>query len=288
MRLVRSTGHLIRGIRGCSASASLPPPFVLPKGAITQFETDGYIAVNGILNSQEAVKIGEAHGSSHKCEQARRLIDNLRHSERVGGGAAQLLDGPVHHLEHPLAHRTKPSLWRQDYSRWYYTGVLRPLMLRVHIGLAPMTRLRILKFSHKVGRLDLLHPRQLLQGRLDPQRLSEPPLRLGERVECLALDQQRVQVLIKSGRVEEIELELPQGKAAFMDANLIWRYEECGEALATQFARADNLPGAEKLVELLSGCPLFDPALPQPFERTAIWKEGFSHGLVFQGQLQDS
>ena len=101
LRLSSCTNHRVVTNRAYQA-----PPFQFPKGAIAQFETDGFVGLNGLLSHREAQEV-----SSAVAAEDMRVLDRLRHSERVGGGAAQLIDGSVYHLAH--LEPASSQQWRQ-------------------------------------------------------------------------------------------------------------------------------------------------------------------------------
>ena len=72
------------------------------------------------------------------------IFGRVARSERVAGGMAALLGGPVYHYHSKLTMK-RPQLggawdWHQDYGYWYNNGCLFPDMGSVFIALDPCRR----------------------------------------------------------------------------------------------------------------------------------------------------
>lgn len=90
--------------------------------------------------------------------------------------------------------------WHQDYGYWYDQGFVSPNLISVFIALDPATRangcLRVLKGSHKLGRLD--------HGKVGSQTGADP-----RRIETI------------EGMLETVYCEMTPGSALFFHSNLL-------------------------------------------------------------------
>ena len=147
------------------------------------FDRDGYVLKRGWFSAAEVARmnaalandasiaanvahVSDSGGASTELalwnHPGDDIFGRVARSERVAGGIAALLGGPVYHYHSKLTMK-RPQLggawdWHQDYGYWYNNGCLFPDMGSVFIALDPCRRvngcLEVLRGSHHMGRID--------------------------------------------------------------------------------------------------------------------------------------
>ena len=175
-----------------------------------QFQRDGYLLVEGLLDAEETDLLRTAARADRRMQQSAMDVADtegrktdlslwnhpgddiygmIARSERVVGAMEQLLDGEVYHYHSKLSAK-EPRVggaweWHQDYGYWYQNGCLFPYMASVMISIDPSTRengcLQVLRGSHHLGRID--HGRYGEQTGADPERVKHAMERL-DHVYC--------------------------------------------------------------------------------------------------------
>ena len=166
---------------------------------IARYHEDGFIFVRSLFDTEETALLRSAMEQdpaikSHsllRADQeggATRIALWNRAGDSVYGLAARtakvvdtaeaLIGEPVYHFQSKLTakdpHVGGAWEWHQDYGYWYYNGCLEPKMLSFMIALDPTDAgngcLKVLKGSHKLGRLDHV---QVTPGQntTDPERM---------------------------------------------------------------------------------------------------------------------
>ncbi|MBI2431905.1 MAG: phytanoyl-CoA dioxygenase family protein [Candidatus Hydrogenedentes bacterium] len=202
------------------------PP--LTKEQLAQFERDGYVLVENLLDKEETdllLKIAKADQGIQKGATARKdargnytrltlrneLYDDMYsaivRSPRIVDRMEQLLGGEVYHYHHKMMLK-EPRVggaweWHQDYGYWYNNGCLFPYMASCLIAVDRATKengcLQVIRGSHLMGRVDHV----TLEG---GQTSADP-----ERVEK-ALE-----------RMELVYCEMAPGAGLFFHGNLLHR-----------------------------------------------------------------
>lgn len=167
---------------------------------VSQFHKDGYLLVENLFSSAEvnkmieSIEIGErivAATREKKDSEGRvaklsiwhelgndlwssvstcpRMVNNVR---ILMGEEISFFHGKVMLKE---AHSGGSWEWHQDYGYWYNQGFLYPHLMSAFTALDPATRengcLRVLKGSHRLGRLD--HTKSGDQTGADPSKISQ-------------------------------------------------------------------------------------------------------------------
>jgi ectoine hydroxylase-related dioxygenase (phytanoyl-CoA dioxygenase family) len=177
---------------------------------IAQFQEDGYLFVERLLDDEEISLLVAAARADNRMQsaamdvkdtQGRRtnlslwnhpgddIYGMIARSERIVGGMEQLLGDEVYHYHSKMSAK-EPKVggaweWHQDYGYWYNNGCLWPDMASVFIAIDACTRengcLQVLRGSHKLGRIE--HGRFGEQTGADPERVKVAMERL-ELVYC--------------------------------------------------------------------------------------------------------
>ena len=195
------------------------------------FETDGYVLIRGLFDSQEIALMRSS------IEQDPDLQNSLYHRKDAQGKATmmatwnhpgdsayglaarslrvvdtmeQMLGGEVYHYHSKLT--AKEPLdggaweWHQDYGYWYHNGCMFPYMASVMVALDKTTRengcLQVLRGSHLAGRVD--------HGVLPGEQVGADP--------------RRVEQMLKT--MELVYAELEPGDGLFFHANLMHRSDQ--------------------------------------------------------------
>ena len=125
--------------------------------------------------------------------------------ERIIDGAAALIGEPVYHYHSKLVRKPRKDsgtlVWHQDYGGWYQDGCLRPDMLTFVLAVSDADDhsgcLRLLKGSHKLGRVDRIRG-EFTYTNINPVRL---------------------QAMLS--RFEEVAAEMREGDGLFFHGNLV-------------------------------------------------------------------
>lgn len=175
-----------------------------------QFDEDGYLIVENLLNAeeidllykiakadhayqQEAIDRHDAEGNLTRLVLQNELRDDvysaIARSERVVRPMEALLGGEVYHYHHKMMLK-EPRVggaweWHQDYGYWYDNGCLFPYMGSCLIAIDPATKengcLQVIRGSHHMGRINHVAIRD--QTGADPERV-EQALKQMEHVYC--------------------------------------------------------------------------------------------------------
>lgn len=167
---------------------------------ITQFEEDGYLFVEGLLDADETGLLQDAcrkdatlqnHAMAVRDSEGRRtnlslwnhpgedIYGMIARSERIVDPMERMLAGEIYHYHSKLSAK-QPKVggaweWHQDYGYWYKNGCLLPTMASVFIAIDDCTKengcMQVLRGSHKMGRID--HGFAGEQTGADPQRIAE-------------------------------------------------------------------------------------------------------------------
>jgi ectoine hydroxylase-related dioxygenase (phytanoyl-CoA dioxygenase family) len=200
-------------------------PAPLTDAQRADFDRDGYLFVQNLLDAEETRLVGAAARADARMRQhAIHAADTqgrstnlslwnhpgddiygmVARSRRVVDAMEQLLGGEVYHYHSKLSAK-EPRVggaweWHQDYGYWYQNGCLFPEMASVFIALDAATRengcLQVIRGSHHIGRIE--------HGRFGDQTGADP-----ERVRA-ALD-----------RLELVYCEMQPGAALFFHSNLL-------------------------------------------------------------------
>ena len=192
---------------------------------ITEFQQDGFLIVESLLDAEEVSLLDRAARGDAKMQDAamdvrdthgRRtglslwnhpgddIYGNIARSARVVYAMQQLLQDEVYHYHSKLSAK-EPRVggaweWHQDYGYWYENGCLYPDMASVFIAIDDCTQqngcMQVLRGSHLCGRIE--HGRYGEQTGADPVRVAE---------------------LTK--RCELVHCEMARGSALFFHANLL-------------------------------------------------------------------
>lgn len=182
----------------------------LSDAQIAQFHQDGYLLLPHYFDDEEmqmllktaradremldhSVLVKDTAGRQSKLSLWNHPGDDIygmiARSNRVVGGAEQLLGGEVYHY-HSKMMLKEPHVggaweWHQDYGYWYQNGCLFPDMISCLIAVDRATTengcLQVLRGSHKMGRVQ--HGRFGEQTGADPERVEQARKRL-ELVYC--------------------------------------------------------------------------------------------------------
>ena len=163
------------------------------------FDREGYVLVRGLLNSDEAQRLGElaredartwkdaterADASGNRTVLAVRndlgddVYSSLVRSRRIAESMATLLGEEVYHYHHKLMLK-EPRIggaweWHQDYGYWYNYGCLFPNMASCYIAIDPAVKangcLQVMPKSHLLGRMK--HGEVGGQTGADPERMA--------------------------------------------------------------------------------------------------------------------
>ena len=194
---------------------------------IAQFQQDGYLLVEKLLDAEEvgllqtaaradarmresAMSVADTSGRSTNLSLWNHPGDDVygmvARSERVVDSMEQLLGDEVYHYHSKMSAK-EPKVggaweWHQDYGYWYQNGCLWPDMASVFIAVDACTRengcLQVLRGSHLLGRIE--------HGTFGEQTGADP-----ERVDAAAQ------------RLELIYCEMAAGAGLYFHANLLHR-----------------------------------------------------------------
>jgi len=186
----------------------MPPP--LTTDQVAAFHRDGYLFVEGLLDSEETMLLTEAARKDEGMQRAAMDVKDtagrrtnlslwnhpgddiygaIARSERIVNAMEELLGGEVYHYHSKLSAK-EPRVggaweWHQDYGYWYQNGCLFPDMASVFIAVDACTKengcMQVLRGSHLLGRIE--HGRSGEQTGADPERVREALKRL-ELVYC--------------------------------------------------------------------------------------------------------
>jgi ectoine hydroxylase-related dioxygenase (phytanoyl-CoA dioxygenase family) len=182
----------------------------LTNDQVEQFQRDGYLIVQELLDDEEAALLKEAAVADQRMQQAGMDIKDtsgrrtnlslwnhagddiygvVARSERIVNSMEQLLGDEVYHYHSKMSAK-EPKVggaweWHQDYGYWYNNGCLFPDMASVFIAVDPNTRengcLQVLRSSHLLGRIE--HGLFGEQTGADPERVEAALKRL-DHVYC--------------------------------------------------------------------------------------------------------
>jgi Phytanoyl-CoA dioxygenase (PhyH) len=177
----------------------------LSASQIKQFNDDGYLIVNGLLDPQETQMVLAAARADHAMIDHAFSVDDtagrktrislwnhpgddiygmVSRCHKVVDSCEQLMGDEVYHYHSKMLLK-EPRVggaweWHQDYGYWYSNHCLYPDMLSVFIALDPATKangcMQIIKGSHKLGRIE--HGRFGKQTGADPERVKHALERL--------------------------------------------------------------------------------------------------------------
>ncbi|MAR10534.1 MAG: phytanoyl-CoA dioxygenase family protein [Blastopirellula sp.] len=183
----------------------------LTSSQISSFQQDGYLLIDGLLDTAEVALLQRAARGDATMQQAAMDVRDtegrstglslwnhpgediygaIARSERIVYGMQQLLDDEVYHYHSKLSAK-EPRVggaweWHQDYGYWYENGCLYPDMASVFIAVDRCTQengcIQVLRGSHLCGRID--HGRYGEQTGADPARV-EPLKERCELVHCV-------------------------------------------------------------------------------------------------------
>ena len=183
---------------------------------VSDFSTDGYVVVPGLLNSVETELLSAIARQDRALQQLKTsrtdgeggavdlVVQNelpndsvygaIVRDERIVNAMELVLGGEVYHYHHKMILKEAKSggawAWHQDYGYWYHNGCLFPLMASCMIAVDRATRengcLQVLKGSHLIGRVD--------HGKVGQQTGADE-----ERVEAAAQACERVYVELEPG-----------------------------------------------------------------------------------------
>lgn len=184
--------------------------FKITSAQVQQFNDDGYLIVEGLLDREEtdfvlqtargdrekvdnAMSLTDASGKQSKLSMWNHPEDNIygviARSRRIVDTMEALFGDEVYHY-HSKIMLKEPRVggaweWHQDYGYWYLNGCLYPDMASCLIALDPATKengcLQVLKGSHRLGRVE--HGQFGTQVCADPERVNAALERL-ELVYC--------------------------------------------------------------------------------------------------------
>lgn len=218
---------------------------------LNQFNRNGYVLIESLFSKDETQRVLET--ARNDTEMARHTLGKtdqegtqtklalwyalddsiyslMARTQRIVGGVARLLGGPVAHYHSKLMQK-EPQVggaweWHQDYGYWYHHGFLFPQMLSVLTALTAATRengcLQVLKGSHHIGRVD--------HGMTGDQR---------------GADMERVAEAART--MEKVYVEMRAGDTLFFHANLLHRSDSNRSdnprwSLITAYNLASNKP----------------------------------------------
>jgi ectoine hydroxylase-related dioxygenase (phytanoyl-CoA dioxygenase family) len=198
---------------------------------IAQFDRDGFLLVEGLLDREEVDLLGNIARADHALTQeagsradgeggavklvvrndvpADSIYGAIIRSRRIVEPMEQLLRDEVYHYHHKMilkeARVGGAWAWHQDYGYWYNNGCLFPDLASCMIAVDRATQengcLQVLRGSHRMGRVD--HMKVGDQTGADPERVAAARQRL-ELVYC----------------------ELEPGSAIFFHGNLLHRSDQ--------------------------------------------------------------
>ena len=182
---------------------------VLSSGQIEAYRRDGFLYLPGFLSPEEVAPAREAiardasiggrmehvhdgagetkgdPGNGYRLDyigwfrEGDDWLGVCTRLQRIVEGSAALIGEAVYHYHSKLVRKPKEDsgtlIWHQDYGGWYQDGCIRPDMLTCVIALTDATQesgcLRLLKGSHKLGRLDRI-PGEHAYANINPARLA--------------------------------------------------------------------------------------------------------------------
>ena len=188
------------------------PSGPLVDAQVAQFQRDGYLLIENLLDPEEtalllsaarsdhamlshAIGVADTEGRKSKLSLWNHPGDDLygvfSRCRRVVDSSEQLLGGEVYHYHSKMILK-EPRVggaweWHQDYGYWYKNGCLYPDMVSCLISLDPATKengcIQMMKGSHKMGRIE--HGMFGGQTGADPERVEHAMKRM-EVVYCEA------------------------------------------------------------------------------------------------------
>jgi ectoine hydroxylase len=198
---------------------------------IENFDRDGYIIVDQLLDAQETELLGTIARRDRQLVAARTsradgeggavelVVENELPTDSIYSAIVQaeplvsameaLLGDEVYHYHHKMILK-EPRVggawtWHQDYGYWYNNGCLFPDMASCMFAVDRATRengcLQVLKGSHRMGRIDHL-----------------------KRGDQTGADLERVSAALE--RLELIHVELPPGSAVLFHGNTLHRSDQ--------------------------------------------------------------
>ncbi len=176
---------------------------------IDAYHRDGYLYLPGFFSHQEVAPACEAialdpsigghmehvhdgidetredRGSGYRLDyigwfrEGDDWLGTCTRLQRIVEGSTALIGEPVYHYHSKLVRKPRVGsgtlVWHQDYGGWYQDGCIRPDMLTCVIALTDATQdsgcLRLLKGSHKLGRLDRI-PGEHTYANINSERLA--------------------------------------------------------------------------------------------------------------------
>jgi hypothetical protein len=173
--------------------------FKISDAQVGQFNRDGFLIVEGLLDADEtryvletargdrervdgAMALTDASGKQSKLAMWNHPEDNIygviARSRRIVDTMERLFGDEVYHY-HSKIMLKEPRVggaweWHQDYGYWYSNGCLFPDMASCLMALDPATKengcLQVLRGSHLLGRVE--HGRFGTQVGADPERVN--------------------------------------------------------------------------------------------------------------------
>ena len=206
----------------------MPSLHGLSTDCLVQFQNDGFVVVENLLNVEEIELLrriatsdcmmkeqsynrDDGEGGAVKLMLRNEAGDDdiyaaIARSHRVVDRMEQLLDGEVYHY-HQKTVMKEPKVggawaWHQDYGYWYHNGCLLPDMGSCMIAVDRSTKengcLQVVRGSHRMGRIE--------HGPVGEQTGADP---------------ERVAAILE--RMELVYVELEPGSAVFFHSNLLHR-----------------------------------------------------------------
>ncbi|RAP76571.1 phytanoyl-CoA dioxygenase family protein [Paenibacillus montanisoli] len=194
-------------------------------GQVEQYRRDGYLLVDNVFSPEEVQRmIEEVDGGEGVVSSISQVNDTKGNKVRLAFwdnltddiwsrasstwrivNSIRILQGEEISFYHGKvamkeAYTGGAFEWHQDYGYWYNGGFMYPNMISAFVALDPSTKengcLRVLRGSHKLGRLTHVHA--------NGQTMVEP-----ERMEML------------ESRLETVYCEMQPGSVLFFDCNTL-------------------------------------------------------------------
>jgi ectoine hydroxylase len=182
-------------------------PSILSAAERHAFDEDGFVIVRKVFDDVETDLLrrameedpevrghmldrADAHGAATRISLWNRPGDSVygmaARCARVVDTMEALLGGPVYHFQSKLTAK-EPFVggaweWHQDYGYWYHNGCLFPHLASCQVALDRSFRdngcLKMVRGSHKLGRIDHVPVPGEGQNVADPKRMAEITRRL--------------------------------------------------------------------------------------------------------------
>jgi ectoine hydroxylase len=197
---------------------------------LRQYETDGFLLIRGMLNTQQIDLLGRAAREDRALDEhsyakadgeggtvrlslwnhpTDTIYGMVARSESIVSCAEKLLGGEAYHYHSKMIMKDAKVggawTWHQDYGYWYQNGVLFPLLTSAFIAIDKATKengcLQVIRGSHNLGRID-----HVLSG------------------DQAGADPARVEKILE--RLELVYVEMEPGDILFFHANLLHRSDQ--------------------------------------------------------------